>query len=264
MLFARLPYSISDMLRLQVAEPGGPLASQTIPRRVDDHKLYIAIAILTPIVVLLGFSRTYYLKGVFGTPALPSLLVHFHGLIMTSWVTLFVVQVMLVATHRTKTHQRLGIAGAYLAALVFVVGTLTGLYASARRSTPGLPPLQFLIVPLGDMFVFAILIGTALYFRRNLPTHKRLMLLGAISLLSPAIARIPFAFVQDGGALAFYGFTDLILLTFVAFDTIKHRRLHPVFIWGTLLIVLSQPLRLLIAGTSLWLKIAAVLVGLVK
>jgi hypothetical protein len=252
------------MLRDNLQRLGGLLATQTIPQRVDDHKLYIAIAILTPIIILLGFSRTYYLKGLFDAPAMPSLLVHFHGLIMTSWVVLFVVQVMLVATHRTKTHQRLGVAGAYLAALVFVVGSLTGLYASARGSTPGLPALQFLIVPLGDMFVFAILIGTALYFRRKLPIHKRLMLLGAISLLAPAIARMPFDFIQQGGALAFYGLTDVIMLAFVAVDTIKHRRLHPVFIWGSLLIVLSQPLRLLFAGTTLWLKIAAVLVGLVQ
>lgn len=89
------------------------MATQSAPRRIDDRKLYIAVAILTPIVVLLGFSRTYYLKGMFGTPALPSLLVHFHGIIMTSWVLLFVAQVSLVAARRTKTHQRLGVAGAF-------------------------------------------------------------------------------------------------------------------------------------------------------
>jgi len=240
------------------------MATQSAPRRIDDRKLYIAAAILTPIIVLLGFSRTYYLKGVFGTPALPSLLVHFHGVIMTSWVLLFVTQVFLVAARRTKTHQQLGIAGAFLAALIFVVGILTGLYSAARGSSPSPPALQFLIIPIGDMIVFGTLIATALYFRRKLAIHKRLMLIAAIGLLTPAIARIPIGFIQLYGPLAFFGLTDLLLLTAVAFDTIKHRRLHPAFLWGTLLIILSQPLRIMFAGTALWLKIATVLIGLVS
>jgi len=148
--------------------------------------------------------------------------------------------------------------------LVFVVGTLTGIYAAARGASPGPPALQFLIIPLGDMFVFAVLVGTALYFRRKLAIHKRLMLLGAINLLAPAIARIPLSFILNGGPLAFYGLTDLCLLACVAFDTIKHRRLHPAFLWGGLFIVVFQPLRLMFAGTDLWLTIATTLVGLVK
>jgi hypothetical protein len=50
----------------------------------------------------------------------------------------------------------------------------------------------------------------------------------------------------------------------VAFDTIKHRRLHPAFLWGGLFIVVFQPLRLMFAGTDLWLTIATTLVSLVK
>ena len=88
--------------------------------------------------------------------------------------------------------------------------------------------------------------------------------LGALNLLTPAIARIPLAFIQNGGPLVFFGLTDLIIITCVIFDTIKHRRLHPVFIWGTLLIVVSQPLRLLLLGTEVWLRIATALVKLVS
>jgi hypothetical protein len=50
----------------------------------------------------MGFARTYYLKGLFGTPALPGLLVHLHGIVMTSWVVLFVTQVWLVAARAVQ------------------------------------------------------------------------------------------------------------------------------------------------------------------
>jgi len=230
-----------------------------------DRRLYIWFVVFIPLIVLAGFARSYYLKGFFGTPALPSLLVQLHGLVMTSWVVLFVTQVSLVATGRTRIHQRLGVFGAILAALIVIVGVLTAIAGAARGATPGPPALQFLVVPLVDMLVFATLVGTALYLRRRrLDIHKRLMLLAAVNLLTPAIARIPLHFIETGGALAFFGLTDVCLLACVAFDTVKNRRLHPVFLWGTLLIIASQPLRLMLAGTDVWMRFATTLVGLVR
>jgi len=238
--------------------------STSIPRS-NDRRLSMWVAALVPVIVLIGFARTYYLKGFFGNPPLPGLLVHLHGLVMTTWVVLFVTQVSLVATGRTRTHQRLGILGAVLAVLLFIVGILTGIAGAARGASPGPPALQFLVIPLGDMLVFAILVGTALYFRRSrLDVHKRLMLLAAVNLLAPAIARIPLHFIATGGALAFFGLTDLCLLACVGFDTIRNRRLHPAFLWGTLFIVAFQPLRLMLAGTDVWMRFATMLVGLFK
>jgi hypothetical protein len=237
----------------------------TIQNRNKERRLYIAFALLMPLIVLAGFARTYYLKGFFGNPPLPGLLVHVHGLVMTSWVALFITQVSLVATGRVRTHQRLGVLGAGLAALIVVVGIMTAIAAAARGASPGPPALQFLVIPLGDMLVFAILVGMALYWRRGrLDIHKRLMLLAAVNLLAPAIARIPLSFIANGGALAFFGLTDLCILACVAVDTIRNRRLHPAFLWGTLFIIAAQPLRLMLAGTAIWLKFATALVGLWK
>lgn len=239
-------------------------ATPRMPSRINDRRLYLLAAIVTPLIVLAGFARTYYLKPLFGTPDLPGRIVHLHGIVMTAWVLLFIVQISLVATRRTRVHQRLGIAGGVLAALVVVVGVLTALYAAARGASPGPPALAFLIVPLGDMLIFSVLIGLALYFRRKLQVHKRLMLLAAINLLTPAIARIPLSFIANGGPLAFFGLTDLCLVAFVAYDTFKNRRLHPVFLWGSIFIIALQPLRLLLAGTDVWMNFAAGLVALVK
>lgn len=237
----------------------------TIQNTSRERRLYIAFAVLMPLIVLAGFARTYYLKGFFGNPPLPGLLVHVHGLVMTSWVVLFITQVSLVATRRVRTHQRLGVLGAVLAALIVMVGIMTAIAGAARGASPGPPALQFLVIPLGDMLVFAILVGMALYWRRGrLDIHKRLMLLAAVNLLAPAIARIPLSFIANGGALAFFGLTDLCILTCVGVDTIRNRRLHPAFLWGTLFIITAQPLRLMLAGTGLWLRFATALVGLWK
>jgi hypothetical protein len=181
---------------------------------------------------------------------------------MTTWVLLFVAQVSLVATRRTKIHQQLGIAGGFLAATVFVVGLLTGIFAAARDGRP--PALQFLIIPIGDMIAFGVLIALALYYRRQLDVHKRLMLLAAINIITPAIARVPLNFIQTYGPLAFFGLTDLLIIAAVTIDTVKHRKLHPVFLWGSIALIVWQPLRLIFSGTNAWLRIAETLVALVK
>jgi hypothetical protein len=148
-----------------------------------------------------------------------------------------------------------------LALLVLVVGVTTAITAAARGVSPGPPPLIFLVVPLGDMLVFALLAGAGLLLRRRSDYHKRLMLLASVGMLTAAFARFPFDLISTGGLPAFFALNDLCVIFCVAYDTAKHRRLHPAFGWGALLIVASQPLRLLIASTPAWLQFASWLVG---
>jgi hypothetical protein len=144
---------------------------------------------------------------------------------------------------------------------VLVVGTVTAIDAARRGSSPGPPPLAFLAVPLGDMLVFATLVGMGLYFRQRSDIHRRLMLLSSVCMLSAAFARIPLDFVRTGGPLLYFGLADLFVLACVVYDTRMNRRLHPAFGWGALLVVASHPLRLMLAGTPAWMRFATWLAG---
>ena len=42
----------------------------------------------------------------------------------------------------------------------------------------------------------------------------------------------------------------------IAYDLVSRRRLHPAYLCGGLLIIASQPLRLMISGTPAWLAFA--------
>jgi hypothetical protein len=218
------------------------------------------MAVAAAATVFAGFAPTYFLRGLSSSPALPPLL-HVHGLVFTCWIALFVTQVLLIAARRTDLHRRLGIAGAGLAVLMLAIGFVTAVDSARRGVTPldGLSPLVFLVVPLGDLVVFAGLAGSGLYFRRRSETHKRLMLLSTIGLLTPAIARLPF--VAGGGPPTFFGLTDLFVVGCFAYDRITHGRVNPAFLWGGLYLVASQPLRLLVGGTDAWLAAAGWLTG---
>lgn len=214
---------------------------------------YTWVAVAAALIVFVGFARTYYLKELFGTRNLPFLL-HVHGLVMTLWFVLFLVQVRLVAARRTDLHRRLGVFGALLALLVVTVGATTIIIRAKPHFRPG-HSLAALAFQLSILLVFAILVASAILFRRRSDFHKRLMLLASVSILQPAIVRIPLAFIQGNGLVAFV-LIDLCVLAPVVFDAIKNRRLHPAFGWGALLILASQPLSFLLGATHVWTSFA--------
>ena len=221
-----------------------------------ERSVYTWGAVAALLVVFAGFAPTYYLKSVYGTPDL-STLKHIHGLVMTAWFTLFLVQVRLVATGNTALHRRLGVLGIALALAVVVVGTATGITAARLGSAPtGVPPLIFLTLPLGEMVVFAVLVTAALLLRKKAAYHKRLMLLASLAMLTPAMARLPFDVVKAGGPLAFFALADLVILACIAFDTVKNRRLHPAFAAGFVFIVVGQVGRLALTKTPFWMPFA--------
>lgn len=224
----------------------------------SERRLYVLAALAAVGLVFAGFARTYFLKLGFGTPPL-TLLVHAHGLVMTTWFLLFVAQTQLVAAGRTDLHRRLGVLAAFVALAVLLVGTATAVTAARLGHAPSgaPPPLQFLAIPLGDMLVFLLLVSFGLAFRRRRSDiHKRLMLLSTVGLLTAAIARIPWQPWLAAGIVAYFSATIVLVLVCVLYDTLKHRRLHPAFGWGAALIIVSWPLRLALSGTPQWQQFA--------
>ena len=209
------------------------------------------------VTVFAGFARTYYLRPFFDSKPLVTIL-HLHGLVFTSWVLLFVVQTALVAKRRTDVHRLLGVAGGALAALMVVVGVTTALVrAKVADVPPGAPsPLVFLTVPLGDMLVFASLVGAGLYFRRRLDVHKRLMLLATIAVMPAAVARLPLEFMRTASLLTAFAVSDLLIVPCLLYDLLTRGRLHRATVAGGLLIVVSHLLREPVGHTRAWLAFA--------
>ena len=229
-------------------------------RPAGERRLYTVAAIAAIVTVFAGFAPTYYLKGVFGTPEL-SALKHVHGLVMTAWFALFIVQIRLVATGNTATHRKLGILGVALAVTVVVVGLNTGI-ASARAGVtplPEIPPLAFLIMPVAEMVVFATLFAAAIAMRKRSAWHKRFMLIASLAMIAPALARLPV--IRDGGPPAFFGVIDLAILGCIAYDWVKNRRVHPAFLIALGVVISGQVGRVAIMKTPEWMAFATWLIS---
>ena len=240
-----------------------PLGMNTSTRYVRPDRFYLWCAIVLSVIVVSGFARTYYLKFLFGTPSLPWLF-HLHGLIMTAWVALFLAQVTLISAGRVDIHRRLGFAGGILAFLIVVVGTVAAIHM-ARRDVVLYPtsdyPLSFLALQLvGLLFIFAVLVTSALLLRNRPDYHKRLMLLAFLRLLPPAVTRLPLSIVQKGGIPLIVGVDVFAVIAVTLVDWIKHRRLHPALASGGLLLAGSDFAVIYLSQTSVWLHFAKWLV----
>jgi len=222
-----------------------------------ERAFYTAMSGGFLILVFLGFSRTFFLRPYFQTEALMPLLI-MHGVLFSSWIALFLIQTTLVASKRTRVHRKLGVAGGILATLMVIVGTVTGIVrAKSVVPPPGFSSgLTFLTIPLGDVLVFGILIGAALYYRNRVDIHKRLMTIATITLMPAAVARLPGAFFEQGGPLVFFGVSDLLIMPLLIYDVATRGRPHRATVIGAALLVISHPLRIIIGNTHAWIAFA--------
>ncbi len=235
-------------------------------RTLEERTFFVGMAGVFLLLVFLGFAPSYYLRGIvkpYAPLVPPTPLVHLHALLFSSWVVLFVIQTGLVAVRRTDLHRRLGVSGAVLAVAMVIVGTLTALHQAARGSGPPvLPPLTWLAVPLFDIPVFAVLVGSALARRRKPQIHKRLMFVAMVGLMSPAIGRMPTpSFLSD--YVVTFVLPDLGLLALAAWDLRSGGRVHRVTVLAGGFLVATQLLRVLIWRTAPWLAFARWAVALV-
>jgi hypothetical protein len=229
-----------------------------------DRLFYSGMAIAIGLTVFAGFASSYYLRLMTGGPKATitggpfTALVHVHAALFTAWVLLFVIQTALVASHRIAVHRRLGVVGAVLAAAMVLAGTSTAIATAARGGAPpGLDPLAFLVIPIFDMVLLTTFVIAALARRRDRETHKRLMLLAYVSIVPPAVARLPG--VLPLGPPGFFGLSFLFVLVGGIYDLLSRRRVHRVYLFGGALILISVPVRLAISGTGAWRALAELL-----
>ena len=227
-------------------------------RSSSDHRFFVAAAAIALTIVVVGFGRGF-LPGAPPHPRPPTPLVLVHASVFAAWIVLFAVQVSLVATGRVRIHRRLGVAGVLLAGVMLILGFAVAVHAARTgyAPVPGVSAVEFLIVPVGDLVVFAPLVGSAIYWRRKPDVHKRLMWLATANLTFAAIVRLPG--VQGKQLAIFVAFLSLLLFAPI-YERIVNGRMHRVSLWGSVAVFLSLPARHLVAETAAWHRLAAWLI----
>ena len=231
-------------------------------RRPSDRSLFLAAAVGFPLLVLIGYFRTYYFSAFFDVKPVANALVHAHGVVMTLWVVYFTAQIALIRSKNVKLHMRMGLAGVALAALVIVVGLATAYDAQLVRASapPWVSPHGFFIYPVSDMTLFIVLFAGAIYYRKRPAEHKSLMLLTAVNFLPAALFRVsPVPDQYFATILWAFGLPVVLAVICLVWFTAKHGKLNKVFAAGVVLLIAALPLRFVISESGAWLRFVALI-----
>jgi len=253
--------------RLTGREPVIDHLSGTPRAGAIDRWIYVFTAASFIVFVLLGFVPDSLAKIAAveaGQRAPFPLVLHFHAVLMGSFMLLLLAQTTLVATGRCDLHRRLGLVAMVLVPALVVVGFILvpTIYHQVWGAAQAAPPeaagelralvsrlenIQLLQIRIG--ILFPLFIAIALMARgRDAGMHKRMMILGTAMALPAAFDRIPWLWTS----LPASPFTtDLYPLLAVApmfaWDVIRNRRIHRAY-W--LWLAISLPFA--IAVNILW------------
>ena len=196
-----------------------------------DERFFMRAAIIMAVLVVAAFSNQLAMgRSTFASP----LRVHAHAIVFMGWVTIYLLQNILVATGRTHLHRRLGWIGAAWIAPMIVLGFyVTDAMVRAGHVPFFFRPLHFLIFDPGSVLAFAGLSGTAILLRRRTEWHRRLHFCGMSMLLGPAFGRLlPMPLLQPWAWEAAFVPTLLFPLAGIWADLRRSGRVHPAWRWG--------------------------------
>lgn len=230
---------VSDAREIDTMAPPPQARSQDMERR----GFFVAIASVLVVIVAVGFAPSFYLKTYFhalgsGDRPIPMHVI-LHGVLLTSWYVLFLVQTILVASRRVAVHRLLGRVGAGVAVAVVTASMLVVVRLASRAVARGVPERVALIVT-GDtclLILFGLFVLAGISYRQRPDVHKRLMLLASITIVAPALARWP-------GAEALVPISVIVpqlglIAALIVYDLVLRRRVHPATGWGAALYVVA-------------------------
>jgi hypothetical protein len=238
---------------------------------VRARLFYSGAAALLLVLMILGFQQFYlHGKAYPGRELAPPIrsLVILHGTGMTAWVSLFLIQPLLIVAGNRRVHRMLGRIGAVLAVLIVISGFRLGVEATrispAELSIWGLSPKQFLAVPIVSILLFAGLVTFGVWNRHRPQVHRPIMLLASLSVMSAAVSRIDALSDFYRGTMweSVFGPFFVTLLVGAVLLAVKWwltGTLNRWFAWGYAWLVAANALIMQLATTSAWDRFAGFL-----
>ena len=207
------------------------LAQDRTYSATGDEKFFLKCAIVMALIIAAGFSFQLGMgRSTFASP----IRVHIHALLFMGWMTIVLLQNILVSTGRIDLHRRLG----WLAAGWMVAMVISGFFVTVVMVRNGVVPfffrpLHFLVFDPMQVLTFAGLTIAAVVNRYRTDWHRRLHFAGMALLLGPAFGRLmPMPFLPPVAWEASFVDCLIVLGIFVALDSRRRGSVHPAWKWA--------------------------------
>jgi hypothetical protein len=263
--------------------PTHAASSQSTPRaasaaaarkgRLGVRAFYPAAAAIIVALDVWGFQH-FYLHGQSYpgreiTPPIRTLVIA-HGLAMSAWLVLFMVQPSLIAVRRPRVHMTLGRVGVLVALAILGLGLMIAI-ESTRALPPdavlwGLGPRPFMAIPFFVVLAFAGFVGVGIWKRKRPAVHKAMMLLGTLAASSAGISRIDelsnlYLGTMAERLLGPFVMTSALAVILLAIRCALIRSIDRWLAIGTPVLIGVFALIMVVARTAAWDRFAAMLVG---
>jgi hypothetical protein len=219
---------------------------------------FVIMGSIVSVIVFTGFAPSFYLRAAFQPGSNLSILLYIKGAVFSAWIILFLIQPILIARGSRTLHRRLGWLAAAIA--VAMVGLVAGATVEEMQRVPPAPPAPVaLALNTFDTVVFAILVSSAIYLRRQAAWHKRLLLSATLILLGAPILRLLILLkghISHELLVIDVLLVDLFFLICFAFDVHTRRRIHPAYFCAFALLLVDQVTTFSVMDWPPWVSFA--------
>ena len=179
------------------------------------------LLILYPLT-LIAFHKSYFslypaFKGIQITH-------HIHGAIAFLWISMLIIQPILIHTKKTELHRRLG-RFSYLLFPLLIFSFLPMLAIQFKNTG-----IKSALVPMADLVLLILFYTMAIINRKNPPYHMRYMIASALVFVDPTVARIlipVFGMSDLNWFHIIFGIIYTILLSLIFYDKVNNRNYKP-------------------------------------
>jgi len=233
----------------------------------SGRRIYVVTAALFLVTAIVGFGPNAI--SIYSGRYSVSPLVHLHGALMLCWLVLLLVQSTLMATGRAQLHRTLGTVSFVLVPALAIVMIAASLASYERQLAAGRPPVVLrnaLLAEASLVLQFGVLATWSLLARRAAPgTHKRMMLMATVPLLSAAAGRMPWLPFTAGTSSEFDYVSALYPLLLVApailVDAARLGRVHRAYLIGVVIVLASTAATRELWSTPAWHNLIRSLLG---
>ncbi|VAW92482.1 hypothetical protein MNBD_GAMMA21-518 [hydrothermal vent metagenome] len=199
---------------------------------------YFFIVLL--LLAVIGFWKSYFSLFFHDIDVYPQLsevenYIHFHAATMLLWLGLLITQAFLIRFNKRSLHKIIG-KFSYILIPVLAVSLVLLAHSQLTIQEFGLTygRLYILFLQLSLLVIFMIAYGLAITYRHTPARHARYMICTALTMIDPAVARLPI----DIPSLPFsyqvvtFGITDLILIILIILERkkTKGREVFPIML----------------------------------
>lgn len=212
---------------------------------IRERFFFFVMALVIAATTVSGFSLAIVAgRSSFGSPWW----VHVHGLTFMGWLGIYVAQNFLIWRGELTLHRRLGRVAAFYVGWMVLVGLSVNTLSAINHRIPFFfEPNVFLVMDWLTVLTFAGLTLAGVAMRGKTDWHRRLMLCGAIQVMTPGAARLlPLPFMGTWIIWSIWAVMLVYISVAAAYDLRTRGKIHPAYFWGfgaiTLVVALMRPI----------------------